>query len=149
MYTIWKRDTEGTKLSSFSRVCWSINNLEGTAAAKPESTCCSQKGLGTVYKDHWSIWNKMSDKHIHTAYTGTDWRILPALLEQGVDHLATHPRHTFWASLARGYIPKHGGRLRWCLSPNPRRPNIPRLWHIDLIIYNPSYWKDVQIGAQA
>jgi len=52
MYTIWKRDPEGTKLSSFSRVCWSRNNLEDAATAKPESTCSSQEGLGTVYKEH-------------------------------------------------------------------------------------------------
>jgi len=71
--------------------------------------------------------------------------IVPALLEQGVDHLATHPRHIFLASLAGRYISKLGARLRWCLSPNPRRPTIPRLWRIDLIIYDLSYWKDVKL----
>jgi hypothetical protein len=34
--------------SSFSRVCWRRSNLGRTGAAKPEGTCCSQGGLGTV-----------------------------------------------------------------------------------------------------
>ena len=38
----------GTKLSSFSSVCWSRNKFEGAAAGKPESTRCLQEGLGSV-----------------------------------------------------------------------------------------------------
>ena len=103
-YTIWKRDPEGTIQSSFSRVCWRRSNLGRTGAAKPESICCcSEGGLGTVRQAISTF------KPFNSARTDG---IVPAILQQGINHLTTHLCHIFRACLTRGTYPKLGGKSR-------------------------------------
>jgi len=53
---------------------------------------------------------------------GTD-RIVPALLQQGVNHLMTHLCHIFRVNLARGYIPKIWRQIKVTFIPKPGRAN--------------------------
>jgi hypothetical protein len=53
---------------------------------------------------------------------GTDG-IVPALLQQGVDHLMTRLCHIFRACLARGYIPKAWRQVKVTFIPKPGKAN--------------------------
>jgi len=49
--------------------------------------------------------------------------IVPALLQQGTEHLVAHLGHIFGASLAGGYIPDACRQVKATFIPKPRKAN--------------------------
>jgi hypothetical protein len=48
---------------------------------------------------------------------------VPALLQQGTEHLVVHLDHIFRASLAGGYIPEACRQVKVTFIPKPRKAN--------------------------
>jgi hypothetical protein len=49
--------------------------------------------------------------------------IVPALLQQGIEHLVAHPCHIFRACLAKGYIPKAWRQVKVMFIHKPGKAN--------------------------
>jgi hypothetical protein len=49
--------------------------------------------------------------------------IIPALLQQGTEHIVTHQRHIFRASMAYGFIPTAWRQVRVTFIPKPGKPD--------------------------
>jgi hypothetical protein len=84
-----------------------------------------------AHREDWELSKKVTEQSkIRQAITtfkpfksaGTDG-IVPALLQQGVEHLTTHLCHIFRACLARGYIPKAWRQIKGMFIPKPGKAN--------------------------
>jgi hypothetical protein len=124
-------------------------HFPGAAAGETTELRQGQPNLGTfiAHREDWELSKRIIDQSkikwvINTLkqfkLAETD-KIVPALLQQGVDYLTTHLCRIFRAYLGREYmIPIAWRHIKVTFIPKPRKANYTEAKHVILLVYRPS-----------